>query len=416
MIKSSVVSLLDQALWAMTNFVAIALAARTLDHASFGVLSLGFSVMVLASGLGVAMAAEVVGVTRGILIRRGEPESAVGAYTARALGAVLFYAAFGTLSTAAMVFMAARATHVEPATWWIVAICPLSVMAEGLRALLYARRRIVSALAMSISWVLAQAAALAAALMLAGFGAAQVLGSWCIGALVCTAIGAFIQRAVPAWRGTTHDEWRRRWSFGLEYLATAAPAQLLAMIAAPALGIVASGSVRAMQTVYGPLNIVLLGLRNAVVPAVTEETRQRTRYRAAVLVAAFAGGVTVLLTLGLLVWPGLGRLLMGDNWPDQHSVLAGYGLGRVAASVIFGAMVIFRASDRSRTSAFLRIASAAALVVPFAFFVDTSLDAAMWASGVASLAVAALWWVIATIHGLRRPGPSELTVAARTLE
>jgi O-antigen/teichoic acid export membrane protein len=398
MVRSSLLSLVDQGIWALTNFVAVALAARTLDHPSFGAFSICFSIMVLASGLSTSMGAEVLGVTRGILLREGSRADAVEPYVRRALGVTAEFAGLGTIFVALVLLLAARDTSAGVSTWWMVAVTPFSVISEGLRAMHYAQRRIRLAFGMSATWIVTQGASLGTGVALRGLDASTVFASWGIGALACSVVGAVTMGTRGAFRGAARQERRRRLSYGFEYLATAAPPQLLAIIAAATLGVVAAGAVRALQTVYGPLNVVLLGLRNAIVPAVTEQFDPRSSLRAAGLVAVFAAAITVALTAVLVVMPSLGQLLMGSNWPSDISLLGGYGIGRLAASIVFGALVLFRATDLYRISVPLRIGSAAALVVPFALFVNYSLADAMWASGVTSLAVAAIWWTIAAVR------------------
>lgn len=392
--RATLTSSVDQAAWATTNFALVALMAHTLTTEEFGAFSVPLAVMILMAGLGIATSAEVLAVSRGVAIRGNESAQAASRLaddTRRTLGMTLMFAGLVPLVAAIAIFIGGAA-RVTPSAWWLVAASPLNQLAEGVRAILYAQRRVGGAVGTSAAWLTTQATVLFLGWGLLGLSASVVLASWACGALAAVVVGSLTLRARPSWGAATSDDRRRRWAFGIEYLATAGPVQLLTILAAPSLGLAQTGFLRALQTVYGPLNIAIMGLRNALVPAAAEEKQARVLWSLAVKASALALFVTALMTTVLLLCPGLGVALMGDSWPQDPALLAGFALGRFATAAIFGALIVFRATDASHLSTPLRLVTAALFLVPFVAGSRWGLASALWASGVGSVVAAAAWW------------------------
>ncbi len=354
--------------------------------------------MVVVSGVGTSISAEVLGVTRGLLVREKVIQrTELRALVARALGMILAAALVGFLLVGIVMAMSSWHDGDAVVTAGVIFITPMSIIAEGTRAMHYARRKVAFAFSMTCSWIVAQGIALLAGVLLWKFSVVTVIGSWGIGACTCAVIGCITHGTLPQFSGTTRSEWRRRASYGFEYLATAGPGQLLSVIAAAAVGLPATGSLRSLQTVYGPLNILLIGIRNVVLPGAAEKLRSRQLIRGAAVIAIGAGVVTSVLTAILATTP-LGVLLMSTNWPSDNLLLPGFALGRLATAVVFGAVIFYRVSDLSRQSTLLRLASAIALLAPFAALASKGLNLAIWSSSLSSICIAGAWWLLAIRH------------------
>ena len=322
--KRSSVGLIDQGLWALTNFATVALAAHTLNATSFGVFGLGYSVIVVASGLGVSMGAEAFAVVRGQILRlpiaeRPAEDDELG----RALAVICLFAMVAVLVMIFIVGLLNTNQGMRKTTVLIIVATPCVVMAEGARALMYANRRIPAAVSLTLIWILAQSSAFLVIFFIDGIGPLAALGSWACGALVCGVAGLIRLRVRPKLSGHTIASWKRRSAFGFEYVATAAPAQLLAALAVPFAGLDAAGSIRSMQTLYGPLNIIILGLRNTFVPVITEETDIVRIRRSGYQVAGLASMVTVAVSCLLLLVPKIGQVFMGaaHGQPNLRSLV-----------------------------------------------------------------------------------------------
>ena len=163
------------------------------------------------------------------------------------------------------------------------------------------------------------------------------------------------------------------------------------MLCAALVGLGGSGALRALQTVFGPLNIALTGVRNAIVPAAAQDLNSRGLRTAGAIVGVLASIGTLVMVALLWAAPGLGRFMMGENWPGDHHSCRGLarsdirrlGLGRPGDS---------RASDRTYLSVRLRILTAATLLVPFVCRLSVWFEIALGASSVATLGAAGVWW------------------------
>lgn len=411
MIRSSIIALADQAVWALTNFVAVLLAAHALSRAEFGLFGVALSLILLSSGLGIAMSGEAFGVARGRLLRNDpavdapgrDPAMSLAAQRARAMGVIWVFAAISPVVVGLGIYWGMSAAG-GPVVWLVAAAAPFAVLAEGSRSLAYAERRALRAVRISSSWAAVQLVTTAVLWILAGeLTGAVALGGWLGGAAASALVGVGSDYIRPSFRDAAVSEWKRRGSFGFEYLATAGATQLTVLLTAGVAGLVATGALRALQTVFGPLNIVIMGIRNAIVPAAAQELTGTALRRAGAAVGAVAVCVTVAVALAFLLIPLLGRLLMGDNWPEDPGMLAAFALGRAVVGGVVGALVVLRALDHTTASTRLRAASAVALVVPFAVMIPRSLEAALWASSSASAGVAVCWWVAAArLTGRRR--------------
>jgi hypothetical protein len=397
MIRTGALALADQCLWSATNFLAVALFAHAADPETFGRFALAFTVIIFVSGLAAALSGEVLAVSRGDALNASgngcaEPSPSQRAERrARAAGATALLAIvcpFGVLAV-----MAVATDGISTNELIAVAAAPAAIWAEGMRAMAYAERTPQRAIMISGSWVAGQGLATLATWLATGqFDGLTVLVGWFGGAALSAVAGLVTMTPRIRFSGATVAEWRRRRSFSFEYLVTAGAMNLTVMLSATMLGLAEAGAMRALQTVYGPLNILMVGVRNVVVPAAAESYRGVRLWLVANQVTFVLCAGTGVVWLILVSWPALGQLLMGENWPTDAGVVSGFSLVRLATAAMFGALIVFRALDATRLSIRLRSLSCAALLFPFVAGLRFGLDTALWAAGSASVAAACLWW------------------------
>jgi hypothetical protein len=395
--RASTLALLDQGIWAITNFLAVAAIAHAVGRSSFGVFSIALSVMIVVSGVTVASAGETLGVTNA---RLGIEDPAARAQAlepvhARALGLACVSGVIAPVLVAGLVAAYSVDALSSGVLWAVLVAAPAAVFAEAGRSCLYGLRRVPAALMISSAWLVGQVASLVVIATVRGeLDLVAGAVSWVVGAWLSAVVAVVTNRTMPALRGASTDEWRRRRSFSYEFLATAGATHATVLVAGALVGLAASGSLRALQTVYGPLNVALIGLRNIIVPSSAGRSPQR-RLRVGIILGTGSALLAAALTAVLAVAPVIGRTLLSDAWPAQVSLLLAFAVGRVALSSTVGALTVLRSADATKLTVRLRSLSSVLQLVPFVVGLALGLEAALWASGAGLLVAAVCWWWVA---------------------
>lgn len=381
--------IIDQALWTLTNFALVVLVARLASPDSFGLFALAYSSVVLVTGLVNVLAGEVLGVTRGVAMRGGRAEPPIHA-AQLAFGVVVAMALIAPAAALVAVLVFGGAHTPAASAWALICVAPAAVMAEGNRSLAYGLRRTDTVLRLSLMRFSTQVIIVVLLIVSDAFKPHLVVLAWGVGGLVAVVMDLIEFPLRPRFFGATKAEWKRRRHFGFEYIATSGPSQGMVFFAGAALGLPAAGSIRALQSLYGPLNVLSMGIRKVVIPIVAEDPSKVRRVGLTLSVGA--GGIALLGTAVLLLIPGLGGGLLGASWPTDLWLVGGFGAGRVAVGIVLGALIVLRAYDQGSYSSRLRALSAASLLIPFALGSLVDLRTAMWAAGVASIFAAFVWW------------------------
>lgn len=387
-------AIIDQGLWAIRSLILVMLVARASSPDEFGLFALCLAALILLSGLGSSLSGEVLSVTRGVLARHngvGLGADEIARSTARAYGVVVVAALVAPFIVFFVAFAFRGPVHIDAAIWVVVGGATLAVLAEGIRAVLYSLRLVTHSMKVSASWLFVQMLSSGVCYLFGDLGAFEATLCWLLGAGAATVAGLSRLPIMPQFRGASPEEWARRRQFCFEYIATTGPTQAMGFVAGSMLGLGAAGTVRALQSLYGPLNVLLAGMANAIIPAKAQDPSGARHIGAglagmALLVAASA-------TAALVLFPGIGASLLGQSWPTQATLIVGYGVGRCAQGLVFGAMVVYRAHDGGWLSWRLRMATAIAVLVPFLVASFLSLEAGIWASSIGGLMAGGLWWV-----------------------
>ncbi|MES0872512.1 hypothetical protein [Sinimarinibacterium thermocellulolyticum] len=398
MLRTTNIALFDQCIWSVTNFLAVALFAHVASPEEFGQFSLAFTVTIFVSGLAAALSGEVLAVARVDLRAASKndrpPDDQFFAQKARAAGITAMLAMVGAIAVSVvMVWFAGNLTVIGV---WVAVTAPAAIWAEGMRAMAYAQRKTRVAFLISSAWLAGQGlATLIVGLGMGRLDHTAVLTGWFCGAMASAVASSLATAQRLQFRGATRAEWRRRCSFGLEYAVTAGTMNLTVVLAAAFVGVVEAGLMRALQTAFGPVNVLMVSIRNVVVPVAAELYRGHRLWNVSVQATLAVGGANALMWFLLATFPDLGRLIMDENWPADAGVVSGFSLLRLAAAAIFGALVVFRALDVTRLSVRLHLLSSGLLIITFSAYLQFGLEPALWAAGAAYSAAAALWWLIA---------------------
>jgi hypothetical protein len=374
-------SVVDQAAWAATNFLFLAMLAHSAYVDVFGEVGIAFGVVVLACGLAASTAGETSAVERGVATRGIGPIGA-DAIRGNAMAAVLVLAAVGGILTWGL--LAAVQGGLTSMAVVLGAGTLAAVSAEGVRALLYAFRSPLAPL-MSLTWLVVEAGAFAGLIMLDAAAPTAIIAGWSAGAAACLLVGVMTDPMGVRLAGALNP---RRLRYGFEYLLTAGPVQLMVFLAGGMISVQASATMRALQSVFGPVNVVIQGLINVLMPRAAEHlgTAVGAGRRVAVVAVSFSIASTVVLCV-----PGVGSRLMAESWPDGWWTVALYGLGRAAVGATFGSLVILRANDAGARSTRLRLMTAGLVTATFAVGAAVSLDVAIGVSSLAMVICAGLW-------------------------
>lgn len=381
----------DQAVSSLTNFALAVLVARSVGARSFGAFALVMSVYALVLGGTRAVVGEPLGIRHSnSSLARSRDLIADAAGAALVLGAAC---AAVLLAVSAVVPGGLRL----PFLMLAVAL-PGLVLQDAWRYAFVAAGDTRRAFVNDVVWAVAQ---LGTILWLVGTGnpsESVLLGVWGASATVAALVGCRQAGVVPRpagagrWLRRHRDLWPR---LGVEFGAMTGAWQLVMFLAGAVAGLVALGSIRAAQTLFGPLNLAFLTVPLVAVP---ELSRQRARGGSVLGASAVVGAGLCLLALAggavLAVMPAaLGRELLGSSFASGHALLLPMTLLLASTGVNIGAIVGLRcmgAVDRSlrtrlMTAPLLVVSGATGAVLGGAFGAASALALANWIA-------AALWW------------------------
>lgn len=386
----------DQAISSATNFAAVVVAASQLGVSEFGYFSVAYLVYTLI------LAATQAFISQSLVIG----EEAGGAPGGRA--ALRTAAGIGVLS--GVLLAAGTFVWIPAASWWAFA-----ALAAGFPALL-------------CQDVLRTLAARAKRPQLAGMGDAVWLGLFAFGAaalrwidwvnagsiMLCWVLAGAVSGVIP-WLGFRNDLVResgtllRRGHLGsrflLEHVITQGLNQLsiiaLTFIAGPG----ATGSLRGIATLFGPIGVVISAIPVLAVPALrsmTERSRAAAFGALCVLLAITSLAVAALL---MALPESLGEALLGDTWAGAKRLALPVGSQFAAIGVGTVAFTALRISMPTQT---LRLRLIASVVFVAGFWTGFHVDGvrgAAWGLCFGSSFQAGLFWVFLTLSR-RRPSAS----------
>jgi hypothetical protein len=312
-------------------------------------------------------------------------------------------AASGRTALATGVLFAVGATAIcvvgdaPPAAFIVAAAMPLLTVQEFTRQVALTARRPLVLLMNDGGWLVLQATATVAAILLGYADEPSVFAViW---------VAAAVPGVVLTWRrlgcGNVLAGTVRRWlsthaSAVRALVADSAATMGGQQVAVLALGALGSATyvaaVRGGQTLLGPIGVVqaaLLENTTAHIASVGGQGRGRA-------LGATLGLTVVTLALGavLAVVPdAVGVEIMGASWRPVQEVLAPLWLAVLFVSVSTGAQAIVRGSGRLRAGARISVLSGLATLPAFPFAAVTGLLAeTLWVLAIVNGGIAAWWW------------------------
>lgn len=394
--RSAILGVVDQGLSSVSNFFIVIAAARLLTAEEFGAFSVVFITysiiigacqafigqeLVLATGSRRYLAARAVGACRAALLL------SVPLSVALIIWALLVGELRGPLIVLA-IFLGPLAVH-ETARFAAALLdsTQLAVLIDGLWVLIVAVCIVFAALGF-----FGHPNATMVALLWAGAGLLSLLP---------------MAMFVPHIRGLgMHVETRRIFErhylghrfFG-EFFAVRATSQGLTIVLGGLAGLTATGALRGVSTLFGPLTVLLNAVVAFTIPILRRfEPRIRDKWTFA-LAAALSLASAALMVVLLLLPDTAGRLLLGDTWAGARSLIVPIGVQSIALSVSTVCVIALRMIDPKATL-WIRLAGAVIVVILFlAGFAIGGVFGAVWGLCVAAIIQTVL---LAVQYGRRR--------------
>lgn len=260
------------------------------------------------------------------------------------------------------------------------------------RSILFGDGRGRSAALADVTWLLTMAATSPVAFVTGADWA--VASCWGVGAVAGAAVALRQIRWRPAPLHAAFVWWKTEaWPYG-RWVVMGATLYNVAFFSAvlalvSILGAEDFGGLRAVESVFAPLTLLLPALSLPGLPLVSRIANASPRR--ALAVAVGLGAVTTVVTFFYVVifssFPDLLAVFFGDEFRDFSSIIVPVGVGQVLAAPAFGVMLYLRAERRGRTifwlvtlNAFLFLACSVTLASLF------GLTGAAW-SGAATAAL-----------------------------
>lgn len=380
---------LDQAISSATNLAPTVLVAGAVGVRSFSAFAAVMTGAILVLGLFRAA------VTEPLLVRSPSTRREQGAVSGGALGVALMAGA--TLALALVLVAHVVDGLIGGPLLALAVVLPGLLLQDTSRYLLFARMRHRSALVNDALWL---------ALLVVGFAGARSVDRsvtatsamliWGGAGTICGLVSLVQMRGVrPASPGVllrANADVARH--LILQFAALTGAGHLSLFLLGAVQDLDALGSVRAIQLLFGPLNVMFMGvyvtmLPQGVGPRTDDFTRKLGRAS-----GALAALVLVCSAAALMVPASLGRAVLGETWDSARLLVVPYGTYLLMVCAATGPTVGLTMLERFRALTTLRLGS-----LPFVLVVPVAAGAVWGASGYvtaqAGLAgvLALVWWV-----------------------
>jgi O-antigen/teichoic acid export membrane protein len=343
---------IDQGLSSVTNFGLTVLAGRALGPAGLAALLIGFALYLIALGFQRSL------VTEPLVARSAALGDATRMLAGRAaLVIVVLWAVSATVvvSTSA-VLVGGRFGHgiLVVAPW-----LPAALLQDFWRAVLFRDARARAAAANDGLWLLTMAISAPFAWWIGGAWA--IAGCWGMGALAGALAGLTqigyrplgIGAALLWWRS---DAWALgRW-LGLESVAYSLATYGSVLLLAGLLGAAAYGGLRAVQSVFAPLSLLVPAVTLPGLPAIARAGPESHHARwLAVWISALVTGLTILYVTVFTLSPGLLTVVFGERFASFHVIVLPIGLAQIALATVAGFPPLLKVQGRGRALFFSRL-------------------------------------------------------------
>jgi O-antigen/teichoic acid export membrane protein len=368
--------LVDQALFASSNFLLGITVAHTSKPKEFGAFSLVYVVFMFATGVARALAYEPLTVRFG-----GAPRDDLEAASDRSLAAtMLFSLAVGALLIAASVVCG-------PVFRPYLLVLGLSIAAllveDTFRGVCFAAGRPAVACACDAAWLVLQIVGFAVLFATRGHIAPWTLFAVWTGSCFLALIGTLIWAQIwplPV-RTTWFAEHRRLIMAAFSnYALTSLPPYLVYAVLPAGASLGALGKLRAVYLLFGPLGVLNEGLLLGTLPVAVRRGPGTVMRRLGIALSAASTLMAIVWSAAMLFLPNaIGQRLLGDNWAGTTSVRIALGVSLAAEACMIGAALILRAHGAQR-----RLASRRLLAAPVTICLSLILGHIYGAAGAAA--------------------------------
>lgn len=376
-------SLGDQGLSSLTNFIAMVLMARIFSPTEFGLAAMLVTAAMIMIGVGRGMTGEPA-LTR--VTRAGsaaEPASAALAVGIVAGGVlVAAFIPFGPTYTYGALVLGVSA--------------PLLLAQDSLRFAVIARRRAELACVSDGLWLVS---------LVLAFSVTERLTTMSVPVALTVFAASCGCGLLPFWplirsaRSARPSAWFRRTKdlgsyYTLDFLARTGASSATVFLVAALSGLTAAGGLRAGQSLFGPVRVLIWSASLAFVPAFRQHivASRSVASRIRCVSAGLAGASVLIGVVALLMPPSTGRLLLGGTWAATRPVVLPLTVVTAAFAWSAGSAVGLRAYEAAKESMTTRIIQGV-LTVP-AGAVGAVLAGARggaWGLAIAALLSGAVW-------------------------
>lgn len=242
-----------------------------------------------------------------------------------------------------------------------------------------------------------------------GFGVADAGRSWGAGAAVGAAAGCLRLRRVPAAPRPAWVWWKSAWPLG-RWLAFQTAVYTTGMQGAQlALGILggpaALGTLKAVQTLFAPLTLLLPAVNTPALPVVARTmraSRDAARSLATRLSLALSGACAAYLVVALVARDPLTKLVFGSSFVLPGAVIVPVALGQLVIAASLGTFLLLKAAGDGRAIVFATAVSAGTFLGSVLVFGDAyGATGAGWgiAAGAVGASIAARARLPAAVKG-----------------
>lgn len=347
--------LVSQGFSSLSNFLLVVAVARAENPRAFGSFAIAYSIYLVALGISRGLTGETLSVTSP---RGTDPGDSRDDGPTAALATAL---AVGILLGVPMLVAGLLAGHELRAPFMAFAIgFPLLLLQDAARYVAFSRLQPRLAARSDLIWVSVQVAGTVALFLAGAASAVALVGLWWMASTlgyvaVIKSVGLPRLAAAPTWLRRNK---RLGLGFAAEFILQPGANHVALFMVGFVAGLPAAGALRAAQTLYGPLNSLLLGIYSIAVPEAARRSAQEDRgslrryIRGWTAIFAVLGGVAALIVV--LLPDGLGSALLDDTWPLAAPVLVPLGFRFVATAVARGYQIGLHASHSVRQSVIVR--------------------------------------------------------------
>jgi O-antigen/teichoic acid export membrane protein len=384
----------DQALSSLTNFALSIFVARAVGPAGLGSFTIVYATYTTALGISRAVTSEP------LLVRYSAPQhDAWRVGTARATGAALVVG-LGLGLCCMLVGWIAPGALTRP----FIALgltLPGLLLQDCWRYAFFARGRGFSAFVNDLLWALVVFCVL---FMLLRSDRASVtwiaLLGWGGAATVAALFGVRQSRVIPAPQRLL--DWVREEGnliprFLGEFVTLGGAGQFLVYAIGAIIGLAALGSLRAGYLLFGPIQVLYMGVGAIAVPELVralENSTARLRWTSKLLSFVLAGTALAWGTVVLMLPASVGVAFLGPAWQPARLLAVAVMVGWVGSALVAGAAAGLRALAAARQSLAARlIGSLLAVGGGLVGAVTGGARGAAWGLALAGWIEAVVWWL-----------------------